>query len=103
MAPPAPTATLTRWRTWSVSTGPSCGRWPGTARRPRPVKVVARAHQSLIWQRTRTFQRLRSTPRHLVQGHAELLQNQATGDDGCRAADAAERHGGQTSARATGV
>ncbi|MFI0915593.1 IS110 family RNA-guided transposase [Streptomyces abikoensis] len=35
----------------------------GDSEQAQAVKVVARAHQSLIWERTRTFQRLRNTLR----------------------------------------
>ncbi|MDX3775906.1 IS110 family RNA-guided transposase [Streptomyces europaeiscabiei] len=35
----------------------------GDSQAAQAVKVVARAHQTLIWERTRTFQRLRSTLR----------------------------------------
>ena len=35
----------------------------GDSEQAQAVKVVARAHQSLVWERTRTFQRLRSTLR----------------------------------------
>ncbi|MFE7246235.1 IS110 family transposase [Streptomyces sp. NPDC057582] len=35
----------------------------GDSEEAQAVKVVARAHQTLIWERTRTFQRLRSTLR----------------------------------------
>ncbi|MGW7363089.1 IS110 family transposase [Streptomyces sp. NPDC054841] len=35
----------------------------GDSDQAQAVKVVARAHQTLIWERTRTFQRLRSTLR----------------------------------------
>lgn len=35
----------------------------GDSEAAQAVKVVARAHQSLIWERTRTFQRLRATLR----------------------------------------
>lgn len=35
----------------------------GDSQTAQAVKVVARAHQTLIWERTRTFQRLRSTLR----------------------------------------
>ncbi|MET7313796.1 IS110 family transposase [Streptomyces sp. NPDC005571] len=35
----------------------------GDSELAQAVKVVARAHQTLIWERTRTFQRLRSTLR----------------------------------------
>ena len=40
-APPAPRATRatrTPWPTWSEPTPTSCGRWPGTAPRPRPSR-----------------------------------------------------------------
>ncbi|MER6532201.1 IS110 family transposase [Streptomyces sp. NPDC001508] len=40
----------------------------GDSEQARAVKVVARAHQSLIWERTRTFQRLRSTLREYFPG-----------------------------------
>src|SRR5262249_11451324 len=35
----------------------------GDSDQAQAVRVVARAHQTLIWERTRTFQRLRSTLR----------------------------------------
>ncbi|MFE7333248.1 IS110 family transposase [Streptomyces sp. NPDC057565] len=35
----------------------------GDSHQAQAVKVVARAHQTLIWERTRTFQRLRNTLR----------------------------------------
>jgi transposase len=35
----------------------------GDSEQAQAVKVVARAHQTLIWERTRTFQRLRTTLR----------------------------------------
>ncbi|MEN3585856.1 IS110 family transposase [Streptomyces sp. ZYX-F-203] len=40
----------------------------GDSDRAQAVKVVARAHQTLIWERTRTFQRLRSTLREYFPG-----------------------------------
>jgi transposase len=40
----------------------------GDSVRAQAVKVVARAHQSLIWERTRTFQRLRNTLREYFPG-----------------------------------
>ncbi len=40
----------------------------GDSDQAQAVKVVARAHQSLIWERTRTFQRLRSTLREYLPG-----------------------------------
>ncbi|UNZ22283.1 IS110 family transposase [Streptomyces sp. 891-h] len=40
----------------------------GDSDQAQAVKVVARAHQTLIWERTRTFQRLRSTLREYFPG-----------------------------------
>ncbi|MFF0451635.1 IS110 family transposase [Streptomyces sp. NPDC004609] len=40
----------------------------GDSDQGQAVKVVARAHQSLIWERTRNFQRLRSTLREYFPG-----------------------------------
>ena len=40
----------------------------GDSEQAQSVKVVARAHQTLIWERTRTFQRLRSTLREYFPG-----------------------------------
>jgi transposase len=40
----------------------------GDSQQAQAVKVVARAHQSLIWERTRTFQRLRNTLREYFPG-----------------------------------
>jgi transposase len=48
----------------------------GDSDQAQAVKVVARAHQTLIWERTRTFQRLRSTLREYfpvaLTAYAEL-------------------------------
>ncbi|GAB7185753.1 IS110 family transposase [Kitasatospora sp. Ki12] len=40
----------------------------GDSDQAQAVKVVTRAHQTLIWERTRTFQRLRSTLREYFPG-----------------------------------
>jgi transposase len=40
----------------------------GDSEQAQAVKVVARAHQTLIWERTRTFQRLRSMLREYFPG-----------------------------------
>jgi len=40
----------------------------GDSEQAQAVKVVARAHQTLIWERTRVFQRLRSTLREYFPG-----------------------------------
>ncbi|WP_436792134.1 IS110 family transposase, partial [Yinghuangia sp. YIM S10712] len=48
----------------------------GDSDQAQAIRVVARAHQTLIWERTRTFQRLRSTLREYFPGaltaYAEL-------------------------------
>ncbi len=55
---------LTRmpWPTWSAPSGTSCAAWPPTPP-GQAVKVAARAHQTLIWERTRHTLRLRSALR----------------------------------------
>ncbi|MFG2844522.1 IS110 family transposase [Kitasatospora sp. NPDC048296] len=40
----------------------------GDSDKAQAVRVVARAHQTLVWERTRTFQRLRSTLREYFPG-----------------------------------
>ncbi|WP_344337235.1 IS110 family transposase [Kitasatospora putterlickiae] len=40
----------------------------GDSDQAQAVRIVARAHQTLIWERTRTFQRLRSTLREYFPG-----------------------------------
>ncbi|KJY40404.1 transposase [Streptomyces sp. NRRL S-444] len=40
----------------------------GDSDKAQAIRVVARAHQTLIWERTRTFQRLRSTLREYFPG-----------------------------------
>ncbi|WP_328504389.1 IS110 family transposase [Streptomyces sp. NBC_00457] len=51
----------------------------GDSEQAQAVKVVARAHQTLIWERTRTFQRLRSTLREYfpaaLAAYADLTLN----------------------------
>ena len=40
----------------------------GDSHQAQAVKVVARAHQTLIWERTRTFQRLRQHTARVLPG-----------------------------------
>ncbi|WP_371667353.1 IS110 family transposase [Streptomyces sp. NBC_00289] len=51
----------------------------GDSEQAQAVKVVARAHQTLIWERTRTFQRLRTTLREYfpaaLNAYADLTLN----------------------------
>jgi hypothetical protein len=66
----------TPWPTWSAPSGISCGPWPLTPPGGQAVKVVARAHQTLIWERTRHTLRLRSALREFfpaaLVAYAEL-------------------------------
>ena len=48
------------WPTWCAPTPTSCVRWPGDSALGEGVKLLARAHQSLIWERTRHLLRLRA-------------------------------------------
>ena len=41
------------WRTWCAPTPTSCARRPGTAPEAEGVKVLARTHKTMIWERTR--------------------------------------------------
>ena len=67
MACPAPRATPAdahvTWPTWSAPTATSCARSPATAPQAEAVKVVTRAHKTLIWERTRHMLRLRQALR----------------------------------------
>ncbi len=57
--PRATPATRTCWRTWCAPIPASCARWRGDSADAGAVKVVARTHKTLIWERTRQVQRLR--------------------------------------------
>ena len=46
-------ATPSCWPTWCAPTGTTTARSPGTAQTAEAIKVLARAHQNLIWARTR--------------------------------------------------
>ena len=50
----------TSWPTWCVPTPPGCGPLPADSAAAEAVKVVARAHKTLIWERTRHTLRLRT-------------------------------------------
>lgn len=51
------------WPTWSAPTPTSSARSPRDSDRAEAVKVLARAHKTLIWERTRQTQRLRAALR----------------------------------------
>ena len=61
--PRATPATRTPWPSWSAWTGPRTARSPGTATLAEAIKLVARAHQTLIWDRHRHLLRLRGALR----------------------------------------
>ena len=61
------------WLTWCARTPHGTGRWPGTARPRKGIKVLARAHQPLIWERNRSVLRLRSTLAGVLPGRAAGL------------------------------
>ena len=73
-APRATPATRTCWPTWSAPTPTSCARSPATATRPRRIKVVARAHKTLIWERTRHLLRLRARAARVLPRRAGRLR-----------------------------
>ena len=67
--------TRTSWPTWCAPTPTSCGRWPATAPQAEAVKVVARAHKTLIWERTRHVQRLRHALREYFPAALEAFED----------------------------
>ena len=77
-ASPAPRATprtRTCWPTWSAPTPTSCAPVAGDSRAGEAVKVVARAHQTLIWERTRHVQRLRHALREFFPAALEAFDD----------------------------
>lgn len=52
-----------RWRTWPAPEVTSCGKVAADSEVAEAVKVVSRAHQTLIWERTRHMLRLRAALR----------------------------------------
>ena len=53
----------------------SCARSPATAPQAEAVKVVARAHKTLIWERTRHVQRLRHALREYFPAALEAFDD----------------------------
>ena len=58
----------------------SCARWPGTAPEAAAVKVVARTHKTLIWERTRQVQRLRHQLREYFPAALAAFEDLAAPD-----------------------
>jgi hypothetical protein len=72
--------TRTPWPTWSAPTGTNSARSPETLSWPRRSKVVARAHKTLIWERTRHVQRLRNALREFFPAALEAFNDLTSGD-----------------------
>jgi hypothetical protein len=58
----------------------SCGRWPGDSAGAEAIKVAARAHQTLIWERTRQVQRLRAALREYFPAALDAFEDLAAAD-----------------------
>ena len=58
--PRATAATRTCWPMWCAPMRISCARRPVTARQAEAVKVLARTHKTLIWERSAVVLRLRA-------------------------------------------
>ena len=58
----------------------SCARSPATAPQAEAVKVVARAHKTLIWERTRHVQRLRHALREYFPAALEAFDDLTAAD-----------------------
>ena len=97
--------TRTCWPRSSGSTAPTTARWPATPQEAEAIKLVARTHQSLIWDRTRHVLRLRSALREFfpaaLEAFADLdapdaleLLAAAPDPDRRRAADQGQDHRG---------
>ena len=68
-------ATRTCWPTWSAPTPTSCARSRCDSAQAEAVKVVARTHKTLIWERTRTSQRLRHQLREYFPAALEAFED----------------------------
>ena len=64
--------TRPRWPSWPAPTATTIAGWPATARLAEAVKVLARAHQNLVWARQRQVNQLRSTLREYYPAALEL-------------------------------
>ncbi len=73
-------ATRTCWPRSSAWTTPITGRSPATARPRKRSSCVARAHQSLIWDRTRQVLRLRSALREFFPAALQAFDDLAAGE-----------------------
>ena len=73
-------ATPRCWPIWSAPTGTTTGPSPGTATPADGVKVLARAHQNLIWDRTRHTNRLRNDLREYFPAALEAFDDLAHPD-----------------------
>ena len=65
--------TRTCWPRSSGWTGPITGRSPATRAEAEAIKLVARTHQTLIWDRTRHVLRLRRALREFFPAALEAF------------------------------
>ena len=79
-APRATPATRTRWPTWSAPTRHQLRPVAGDSELAEAVKVVARAHKTLIWERTRHVQRLRHALREYFPAALEAFDDLTAAD-----------------------
>ena len=66
--------------TWCAPTATTTARSPATATRPGAVRILARTHQQLIWDRVRQTNRLRNALREYFPGALEAFPKLAHGD-----------------------
>jgi transposase len=65
----------TRWPTWSAPTPTNCAPVAGDTAEAEAIKVVSRAHKTLIWERTRHVQRLRHALRDYFPAALEAFED----------------------------
>ena len=68
------------WPTWCAPTGTTTAGSPATARSAEAIKVLARAHQNLIWARTRHTNGLRTALREYYPAALEAFEDLADRD-----------------------
>jgi transposase IS116/IS110/IS902 family protein len=78
--PRATRETRTRWPTWSRTDAHQLRQVAGDSDLAEGVKVVARAHQSMIWDRQRQVLRLRSALREFFPAALEAFEDLTAAD-----------------------
>jgi Transposase len=80
LVPSRTPATPRCWPSWPAPTPTTTDPSPATATLAEAVKVLARAHQSMIWTRQRQANQLRSTLREFYPSAAEAFDELTSGD-----------------------